>query len=62
MLGMSVEGFLVSGVSYYVCTVSVVRVVLRELRGSRSPSTVLCRKCGEYCGASVQITWKAVVL
>ena len=62
MLATSVEGFLVSGVSCYVCTVSVVRVVLRELRGSCSPSVVLCRKCGGYCGVSVQIIWKAVVL
>ena len=62
MLATSIEGFLVFGISCYVCTVSVARVALRELRGSRSPSTVLYRKCGRFCDASVQITWKAAVL
>ena len=62
MLAMSVEGFLVFGVSYYVCTISVARVSLRKLRGSRNPSAVLCRKYRRFCGASVQITWKAIVL
>ena len=62
MLATSIEGFLVSGVSCYVCTVSVVGVALRERRGSCSSSTVLCRKCRRFCDASVQITWKAIVL
>ena len=62
MLATSVEDFLVFGVSCYVRIVSVVGVALKERRGSRSPSAVLCRKCRRFCGTSVQITWKAVVL
>ena len=62
MLAMFVEGFLVSRVSCYVCIDSVARVALRELRSSRKHFAVRSRKCERFCGTSVQISWKVVVL
>ena len=62
MLAVSVKGFLVFGVSCYVCTVSVATFALSELRDSRSQFAVLCWKCERFFGASVQIAWKVAVL
>ena len=62
MLAASVEGFLVFGVSYYVCTTSLATVSLSELRCSQNHSAVLYRECDRFYVGDVYITWKAVVL
>ena len=55
MLAASIEGFLVFGVLCYVCTASLATVPLSELKGSRSHSAVLCRKCDRFCVNNVHI-------
>ena len=55
MLAASVEGFLVFGVSCYVCTASFATIPSSELRGSRSHSAVLCREYDKFCFGNVHI-------
>ena len=56
------EGFLVFGVSCYVCIASFATIPLSELRGSRSHFAVLCQKYDRFCVGNVHIAWKGVVL